>query len=326
MDVKNLITAADRSEIVRAWNMVHAASKITLLTHYNPDGDGVSACAALDHILRKLGKIVETVYPSLPKVEIKRQPAKVLINCHEQQPDLIIMCDTANYDRLYYPEQFVGVSSINIDHHIGSTINPTINFLDGTAPSTCDYLYRLLTVIDSTVIDQFVAECLLYGILSDTQSFSIQGTSAQVLRIGADLIEKGIDYYSLAQELMYRKKFAEVKFWGEMLARAQTNATESVVWTVVKQQDLKAAGLSLTSIAGFENFIAQLSIAPVTILFYEDDRGKSKASFRSKRLDVNAVAKQFGGGGHKLAAGLTSDESLESLVPKIVACFEKCSM
>ncbi len=322
MNIKNLITSIDQANVARAWEMINAAHNITLLTHYNPDGDGVSACAALDHILNKLGKSVETVYPTPLKVAIKRQPAKVLINRHEQQPDLIIMCDTANYERLYYPEQFKGVSSINIDHHISSSINPTINFVDGKAPSTCDYLYRLLFAVDEALVDKFVAECLLYGILYDTQSFSIQGTSSQVLRIAADLIDKGVEYHALAQELMFRKQFAEIKFWGDMLARVQTNASGNAVWIVVKQKDFKAAGLSLSVVAGLENFIAQLAVAQVTMLFYEDDQGKSKVSFRSKRPDVNAVAKQFGGGGHKFASGLISDEPLDSLVPKVIACFE----
>lgn len=322
MDPRKLITNEDCERFARAWQMMLGASKITLLTHYNPDGDGVSACAALDHILRKLGKEVETIYPTPLKVAINRQPKKVLVNTHSQGPDLIVACDTANYERLYYPEQFHAIPLINIDHHVSSSINPTINLLDPVAPSTCDYLYRLLVSIDAALVDKFVAECLLYGILYDTQSFSIQSTSSQVLRVAADLIDRGVEYHPLAQELMYRKKPTEIKFWGSILTQMQSNAAGSVVWVVIKQKELKAVGLPTEVIAGLENLFAQLAVAGVTILFYEDSQGKSKASFRSKGVDVNVVAKKFGGGGHKLASGLMSDVSLDVLVPQIIACFE----
>ena len=322
MKLRNLITNEDAERFARAWQMMLGASKITLLTHYNPDGDGVSACAALDHILRGLGKEVETVYPTPLKVAINRQPKKILINVHDQVPDLVVICDTANYERLYYPEQFRSIPAINIDHHVSSSINPTINLLDPVAPSTCDYLYRLLVSVDPSLVDKFVAECLLYGILYDTQSFSIQSTSAQVLRVAADLIDRGVDYHPLAQELMYRKQPAELKFWGQLLSKMQSNASGSVVWIVVKQQDLKAAGLPTEVIAGLENLFAQLAVTAVTLLFYEDSQGKSKASFRSKGVNVNEVAKKFGGGGHKLASGLMSDIPLDELVQQVTACFE----
>jgi nanoRNase/pAp phosphatase (c-di-AMP/oligoRNAs hydrolase) len=101
-----------------AWKMIQEASKITFLTHYNPDADGVSACAALAHVAVQKGKQIEAIYPTEPKLFIKRQPEVVLINEHKQIPDLIIICDSANYERVYYPEVFTQIPSINIDHHI----------------------------------------------------------------------------------------------------------------------------------------------------------------------------------------------------------------
>lgn len=322
MSIKKLFDAVCQDKVFRAWQMIQAATKITLLTHYNPDGDGVSACAAFDHILQKFGKSVETVYPTPLKVDIKRQPRKVLINYHEQIPDLIIICDTANYDRLYYPADFQDIPSINIDHHVSSSIKPTLNFIDPIAPSTCDYLYRILMVLNPDLIDLRVAECLLYGILYDTQCFSIQSVDAQVLRIAADLIEQGAAYGALSQELKHNKDEQVIKLWGNVLSTVQHNASGSAAWLVVKQKDLQVLGLNVEALAGLENFIAQLASADVTMLFYEDEQGRSKVSFRGKRSDVNVVAKKFGGGGHKFAAGLMSKVPLNELVEQVTACFE----
>lgn len=318
-----MVSHDEQARIAHAWEMMQQANKITLLTHYNPDGDGVSACAALEHILKKMGKSIETIYPTPLKADIKRQPSKILVNSHEQMPELIVICDTANYERLYYPEIFHAIPTINIDHHISSSIKPTLNFVDGQAPSTCDYLYRLISALDKQLIDRYVGECLLYGILYDTQTLSTQSTQAQVLHVVAEIVEMGISYAEIAQELMYRKAYDEVKFWGQVLANAQTNADGSVVWIVVTQKDLQNTGLPITVIAGLENFIGQLSQADVTILFYEDSLGRSRASFRAKKTDVNTIAKRFGGGGHKFAAGLMSQEPLDSLIPAIIRSFSE---
>lgn len=322
MNIKDLLVDIHYADLIQAWQMIEAADKITLLTHFNPDGDGVSACAVFDHILINMGKKVETIYPTKLKTEIKRQPRKVLINTHEQIPDLIIICDTANYSRLYYPEDFSGIPSINIDHHVSSSITPTINFVDPHAASTCDYLYRLLMVLNPDLVDSYVANCLMYGVLYDTQNFSISSTTSMILRIGADLIDRGAEHYQLVQELMYRKSKDAIKIWGQALQGIEFNKAKTTAWTVIRQKDLKALGLTSESFAGFENFIAQLAAAQVTILFYEDEAGKSRASFRSKGIDVNAVAQKFGGGGHKFAAGLMSSEPLDTLVPKVIACFD----
>src|SRR5574338_167663 len=82
---------------------------------------------ALHFLLEKKGKKVETIYPTKPEAEIKRQPNNVLINQHCQIPDLLIICDTSTYERIYYPELFKALPSINIDHHISNNIAGTIN-------------------------------------------------------------------------------------------------------------------------------------------------------------------------------------------------------
>ena len=143
----------DPKVVAAAWELIKKSSKITLLAHYKPDGDTVSACAALDIILRRLGKTVETVYPTTPEFNFKRQPEKVFINEHSQTPDLLIACDTANFDRLYFPEAFQTIPLINIDHHVSNTIDGVYNFIDPDSSSACEILYSLLLAWDETAIE-----------------------------------------------------------------------------------------------------------------------------------------------------------------------------
>lgn len=305
-------------ELNHAWQLIEQASTITFLTHRKPDADGVSACTALSHIVEKKGKKVETIYPSTPEFEITRHPSNALVNQHKQIPDLLIMCDTANYDRLYYPDAFKTIPSINIDHHISNSINATINFIFPQISSTCELMYFLLQAWN-IVPDHFVAQCLLSGILYDTQVFHIQSTTAQTLRIAADLIDAGAPLFQLESELLYNKNPEIIALWGSLLSSVQFSPNKNAAWCSITAQEVKARGLKLASLAGFSNFLAQLSAIDITIIFYESEDGKTQVSLRSKKADVNTLAAKFGGGGHKNASGITSNIPLTQLIKKLTA-------
>ncbi len=304
--------------IFDAWKLVQQAQSITLLTHFRPDGDGISACAALEHILKKDNKQVETIYPCPPELDVKRKPSNILINTHKQIPDLIIICDTANYERAYYPDVFKGIPLINIDHHISNTITGTYNFVDGELSSACEGLFLILKELAPNLIDTYVAECLLSGILDDSQIFQTQATTPQTLMIAAQLIESGANLYELKTELVANKNPQIIKLWGKMMSETQITNSGNAVFATITQKELKEFGLQLSSLVGFHNFLSQVSTIDVSILLYETESGQTKGSLRSKATDVNKLAAQFGGGGHTNAAGFYSNEPIEVVVKKIV--------
>jgi phosphoesterase RecJ-like protein len=279
-----------------AWNLIQKSKKITLLTHEKPDGDGVSACAALDHVLQKYGKETETIYPNEPEFEIKRQSHKTLMARHEMVPDLIIACDTASYNRLYFPETFKKIPLINIDHHISNSIQGTYNLINTNTTSTCEDLYIILKAWDPASVDRYVAECLLFGILYDSQVFHIQSTTSRSLRIAAELMEHGADLYQLKTELLSRQNPQTIALWGKFMSTISVSENKKAAWAVITQTDLKKFGVTLSSLAGFNNFLAQICDIDVTALFYETESGQTKVSLRSKETDVIALAAKFGGG------------------------------
>jgi phosphoesterase RecJ-like protein len=309
-----------------AWKLIQQVKTITLLTHAHPDGDGISACAALEHILHKCNKQVETIYPCPPEFDVKRQPKNLLINTHKQIPDLIIMCDTATYDRAYYPEVFKKIPLINIDHHISNTITGAYNFVDTNHSSTCEGLFLILhavTSVASNLIDTHVTECLLSGILYDSLIFQTQSTTPQTLRIAAHLIEHGADLYALKTELIANKNPRIVSLWGKVMSSVQIVQSGKAVFAKITQKDLKDFKVTLTSLVGFHNFLSQVSTVDVTILFYETESGQTKVSLRSKATDVNKLAAHFGGGGHKNAAGFYSDLPIKDVVTKVIEALEQ---
>lgn len=308
-----------KQAITQAWDLIQAADKITLLTHKDPDGDCISACAALDHILTMLGKTIETIYPNKAEFDFQRQPKNIVINTHKQLPDLIIACDISAYNRLYFHPAFTTIPLINIDHHISNAINGTVNLVSQNSSSTCEDLFIIINAWNTTLIDDYVAQCLLSGILSDSQIFQTNATTSRTLRIAATLIDRGADLFTLKAELTEHRDATIVTFWGQLLGNITITSDKKAAWIAITQDDLKQKNLTLSGLTGFSNFLSQLSGIDITMVFYENEAGKTQVSLRSKKTDVNALAKNFGGGGHINAAGITSDKPIKQFVADVLA-------
>jgi phosphoesterase RecJ-like protein len=308
-------------EVLKAWRMIEQAKRITLLTHDKPDADGISACAALDHLLTKLGKTVEAIYPSAPEESLTRQPKIVLINNHKQTPDLIIICDTASYKRAYYPEAFKHIPLLNIDHHISNSITGTCNLINANASSTCEELVRIIRAWGPQLIDTHVAECLLFGMLYDGQVFQTQAVTSATLRIAADLMDLGANLYELKTELLSDKNPGIIKLWGSILSSIHISTDQRAAWARVTTADLQAAGVQLPALVGLNNFLFQIGGVDIAAIFYEKEAGITKVSLRSRVTDVNAIAAKFGGGGHKFAAGIELHKPIDEVIALVTPLF-----
>ncbi|MBD3273191.1 hypothetical protein GF385_02455 [Candidatus Dependentiae bacterium] len=308
-----------KKDILNSFKLIKKSKNITLLTHFRPDGDGISACAALEDILLRLNKNVETIYPTKPEFKFKRSSKNSFINQHKQKPDLLIALDTANYERLYYPKVLENTPLINIDHHISNQLNGTYNFVPQKTSSTCEILFELIKEWNIKLINKYTAECLLSGILYDSNIFQTQSTYASTLRVSAELMELGADLYKLKTELISNKDPKIVSLWGKLLSNIKITESGQAVWAKITQEDLKKENLTISSLIGFNNFLSQIADVEYTLLFYETESGQTKVSLRSKTKDVNKLAAKFGGGGHKNASGILSDEPINSLIKKITS-------
>ena len=307
-----------KEKIKEAWNEIKKANKVTFLTHYKPDGDGISACAALSKICEHLCKDIETIYPNKSEFEYKRQPKNILINKHKQIPDLIIVCDTANYERMYFNPDFEMIPMINIDHHVSNTINATFNFIDPNVSSACEIIYELIKEWNNDLFDKYIAESLLMGILYDSQIFHTQSVTSKTLRIAADLMDLGANLFKLKIELLANKNPKIIKLWGNILQNIKINQKENCAWTKLTQEEMKKFNVIPKCLIGFNNFLSGLSNIDITLFFYETKNRKTKVSLRSKKTDVNLLASKFGGGGHKNAAGILSDKPMDELIKEIL--------
>ncbi|MCK4650557.1 bifunctional oligoribonuclease/PAP phosphatase NrnA [Candidatus Babeliales bacterium] len=307
-----------KKNIFHALKKIQKSKTITILTHLNPDGDAISSCTAMSHILEKKGKKVEVIYPSNPEFKLKRTSKNILINKHKQIPELLIILDTATHERCYFIDDFKNIPIINIDHHISNTINGTYNFVDKKTSSTCEIIFILLQNWNKNLIDKYTAECLLCGILYDSQIFHTQSTTSKTLAISAKLMSLGANLYKLKNEIISHKNPQFVKLWGKILSNIKITKKGNAAWTSITQQDLKKHNLKPTSLIGFNNFLSQIMGIDITILFYETENEKTKVSFRSKKTNVDKLASKFGGGGHKNAAGILSKKPIKTLIKEII--------
>ncbi|MDQ5891006.1 MAG: bifunctional oligoribonuclease and phosphatase NrnA [Candidatus Dependentiae bacterium] len=301
------------------WPLIEAAHRITLLAHQKPDPDALGSTGALALLFKRMGKIVEVIYPGIGRDPLPYVVEHLQENTHTMLPDLIISCDTPTMNRLYFPAEFTVIPHINIDHHQHNTIPATVSYVDTTCTSTCEMVYRLLVAWQQP-LSADMASMLLFGIMTDTLNFKVPGTTPSTLRVAADLIECGANLAALNQALIIHSDPKVLALWGELLHTARHNKNESVMWTVCSPELLAKYQFSDTALNGFVAFFAQTLTNDVSILFYENN-GMSKASMRSKATNVNAIAREFGGGGHILASGITSSLPLEELIKEVTAKF-----
>jgi bifunctional oligoribonuclease and PAP phosphatase NrnA len=220
---------------------------------------------------------------------------------------LLISCDVASRKRFYWAKDFDGAKLINIDHHLRNDINGKFNFVDPKATSACNVLFHLLKQWAPDKISNRIAECLLLGMLSDSQVFLVGSTTRNALTDVIELIDLGADYSKVVVQALPNKDHDIVKFWGKLLSRAEALPGQHATWVIVTQKDLDEAGLTVEAVDGFANHFAQISNIDVVMFFSENEFGQTRVSLRSKYADVNKVAKMFGGGGHRNAAGITKD-------------------
>jgi len=300
----------------KAFRALQKAQTITLLAHHKPDGDALSSCAALSLALQKMGKQVETIYPGGAHEPVPTPPSPLLNNQHTLRPDLLIACDTANYDRMYYPREFHPIPLIVIDHHVSNELSSDMSFVYPEASSTCEIVFTLLKAWDVT-ISQEVAKALMFGLLTDTQSFITSNTTPHTLEVASALISYGANLHELTQEMIYHTTPNVIALWGTLMANVQSG-TRSIFF-YCSQQMLTEHGVSEHALAGFINMVARITRIDITAFAYEVSHDVTKVSFRSKQTDVNRIANSFGGGGHIHAAGAAISAPLLDVKERIIA-------
>jgi bifunctional oligoribonuclease and PAP phosphatase NrnA len=229
--------------------------------------------------------------------------------------DLIITVDTAELTQLrdIYEkniELFQQIPIINIDHHISNTHFGKINYVDIMASSATELLLPLIEEFarreEKDLIDEDVATLLLTGIITDTGSFQNANTTPRSFERASKLIAYGARQQEIIQYVYKTKQLSQLKLWGRVLSKIQTDETHKIVWSSVSQQDFRDTGSTEDETGDIiDELMTNAPGAEVIILIKEKADGTISGSVRttSSSVDGSKIAEIFGGGGHVQAAG-----------------------
>lgn len=297
---------------------VLAARHPLLVAHAKPDGDALGAVLAFGRFLESRGRLhtrfcidpVPPEYAFMPGVERMIHDEAAV---RAARPDLAVIFDSgdlayAGVERLL--SELGDPPIINIDHHGTNRAFGRTNVVVPEASSTAEIVHRFFSA-NQIDVDREMATCLLTGICFDTFNFSNPGTSAAALGLGAELLRRGARFSAVQKYLLQNKSVTTLRLWGVVLSRLTWNAKYGVAATVIRQDDLLAAGADEEAIKGISNFLNNVLNVPTVLVLTELPGGFVRGSFRTTgELDVAKISRAFGGGGHRKAAGFTIKASV----------------
>jgi bifunctional oligoribonuclease and PAP phosphatase NrnA len=303
---------------------IRAADRFLLTTHENPDGDALGSLLAAHRILEALGKdsvmfLAAKEFP-LP-VEYRFLPLEEVF--HEPPADIadrvVIFLDCGNIDRM--PVDFLRNGEnkvINIDHHHDNTRFGTINVVDVNASCTAEILYDLAGILGVELTPE-IANALYVGLVTDTGKFMYENTDARSHRMAAGLIEAGVPVNDVYRRLYEHAPIEKLKLLAHALDRIELRDDGRLAVTYISTDDYVSTGASEALTEGIIDHLRTIDGAVVAAVIRdlaESGRSARKVSMRSTdgRVDVSAIARAHGGGGHRRAAGFSTDLPYEQVV------------
>jgi len=323
------------SAIEAAIPLFNNHQKFVLTTHVNPDGDGLGSEIALAEWLISRGKQAAIInYSATPDFYLFLDPNNRIIKFDEARDaptiadaDVIVVLDTNHPDRLRTMEPQVLKSSavkICIDHHLEPAPFAQHYIIDDDATSTGELTYQLLVRLNGENLSPAVATALYCAIMTDTGSFRYPRVDPEIFRICAHLIECGADPVAIYNEVYEQWTPGRMELLGESLASLHTLHDGKLAYITITQEILKKTGSKEVDTDNFTTYPMSVKGVAVGILFLELSNGV-KISFRSKgEIPINELAKEFGGNGHKNAAGARLyNAPLQDIIQKVLQAAAK---
>ncbi len=296
-------------------------SRILLTTHENPDGDGIGTCLGLAHYLRFLGKEPRIVVSPAVPGNLRWLDTEGWIEQFDPTglhaelaawPDAWLLVDASEPHRLggMHPSfESTKAPRACVDHHLKEAPRGFEHeFTDPTATASGELVYDLAAPRMGLPLPLPMAEAIYASLISDTGNFRFSNSTGKVHRMAADLIEQGVQPARSYQRIYLQDTPSKVKLWARALERMGLLGDGAFGLMVLSLEDMRACGATHDDLDELVQEPTRLASVEVAGLLYELPDGGVKLSLRSKEaVDVNAVCKLFGGGGHRLASGAKLD-------------------
>lgn len=304
--------------IEQAAELLASKRNVALFAHTNPDGDAIGATIALCLALGKIGKNVKIFCDSNvdPKLNVF-QEVGLFSKKFDGKYDLLVAVDCGDIFRVGEFSSFYSkfAETLTIDHHGGEYFSK-YNCLTQYA-STCQMVYEIVKALNVD-IDSKLATYLYMGLSTDTGNFAHNNTDSACFKMAADLCERGAEMEKVYRVFFRDTTVAETKLLARALTRMRTYYDDKMALVYVTQQDLRELGLELGATSGIVQHAINIDTAKVGVCMTEYAPNTFKVSMRGKNFSVRDVCKEFGGGGHVLAAACMISGFLEDVIDKIV--------
>jgi phosphoesterase RecJ-like protein len=321
-------TTADLLAVAEA---LRAHDRFLVASHENPDGDALGSILAMTLGLRALGKDAEMyLYGDTP---LPREYAFMdLGGLRRELPAdvasrVLVAVDCAKADRVGPDPRILEepVMVVDIDHHHDNTRFGDVNLVVPDASSTGEIVRDVFRELEITLTPE-IAEPLYIALVTDTGRFQYTNTSPRALRLAAELVEAGVDVHRVFQGIYESLELAKLKLLARALDRAKVYEGGRVVVSYLLRSDFPELGADEPYSEGIIDFLRAVDGAELAVLIREPPRDEGptrRVSLRSSvdELDVSAIARKSGGGGHRQAAGFSSERSVQEITEFVLREF-----
>jgi phosphoesterase RecJ-like protein len=310
--------------------LLRKSQQAVISTHVNPDGDGLGSELALAAFLRQRGvraaivnaDPVPRLYRFLdPRAEVST-PEVPKAQWAMDACDLFFAIDNGTLARMGALQEWVRSTravKVCIDHHASQDDVWDLRLIDERACSTGSLIHALIRALGGRLTPA-QAQALYVALITDTGYFRFARTDASTFRLAADLLEAGVDPVRVYHEIYEKNSIAYVRLLGAALSSVRTELEGKVGWVRLTQQQVLDAGGEQEDTSEIVNSVLSIEGVCMALLFKELPGRSTKVSLRSKgSLDVNALARTMGGGGHRNAAGILLHEPLERGIERVLA-------
>jgi len=297
---------------------IHARKRFVISSHSRPDGDSIGSQLAAAYALQALGKNVTIVnadqappplmqFPGVPEITIASQ---VEVEPGDDAAAIIMECSDLSRTGVTGLDRFF---VINIDHHPGNTSYGQLNWFDATAAACGELVFDLVRALGAPLTRE-VATHIYVAILTDTGSFHYSSISPRTFDICRETLEAGVDPVMVARNVYDSNNMGRLKLFGSVLSAMQIDQSGRIAIVYLDHEMAREAGGTYEDTEGIINLPLTVKEIQAVVFFKQSEGEEYRVSMRSKgNIDVGAVAKEFGGGGHKNAAGCTVTGPIDGL-------------
>lgn len=305
------------NEIVQT---IREYNNFVLAGHISPDGDSIGSCFALALALKQMGKQADVVLEPIPRKYSIIPGTEFLYKgeLSELKPDVFIAMDCASPLRLGAAQELFNRSPITlcIDHHETNPGFAMYNYIEPAASSTGEMVFFIIEKL--TTLCQQMAAALYAAMVNDTGGFRFSATAKSTMETVGKLMETGIPFTEIYNEIMHRHRFVAGKALGIALLNSKRTTNKKIVYSYITREMLKSVRASIGDLDGVAEYLMDTNGAKAVIFAYEKSAssGEVKINLRSNGPNMARVAAELGGGGHAMSAGASATGKIGAVLRK----------